>query len=98
MATRWLTYTLQFASNSGFTANAQPFTALASPTSFSGVALNVNRYVRVVASDGKATTPSGAAQVKMGNVLEFKSNPINRSTMPVSCRVMTDWTVVDGAS
>jgi hypothetical protein len=93
-----LTYTLQFASDSGFTANLQTFTGSASPISFSGVAKDVSRYVRVIASDGKATTASAAVLIKIGNKLEFNSNPINRDTMPVACRVMLDWTVAEGAT
>jgi hypothetical protein len=93
-----LTYKLQFASNSAFTADLKEFSGSASPISFSAIPLNVSRYVRVVASDGKTTTASTAIQVKMGNVLEFTSDPINRATMPVSCRVMMDWTVADGAT
>jgi hypothetical protein len=93
-----LTYSLQFASDSGFTSNLQSFSGSGSPISFSGVTVNSTRYVRVTASDGKATTASAAVQVKIGNVLEFYSNPVNRPTKPVSCRVMLDWTVADGAS
>ena len=93
-----LSYTLQFATDSGFSAGLKTFSGSSSPISFSGLTLNQTMYCRVVASDGKATTNSTAIQVKIGNVLEFKSNPINRATMPVSCRVMMDWTVSEGAS
>lgn len=93
-----LTYTLQFASNSGFTTDLQSFTSSGSPIAFSDVTLNSTRYVRVVASDGKTTTPSGTVQVKIGNVLEFTSTPINRASKPMSCRVLMDWTVAEGAT
>jgi hypothetical protein len=93
-----LSYTLQFAGDAAFSANLQTFSGSGSPISFSGIPVNTNRYVRVVASDGKAATPGAAVQVKIGNTLEFKSNPVNRATMPVSCRVMTDWTVAEGAA
>jgi hypothetical protein len=93
-----LSYTLQFASDAAFAQNLQSFTGSSSPITFSGLTVNTSRYARVVASDGKATTASAAVQIKVGNVLEFKSNPINRPTMPVSCRVMMDWTVSDGAT
>jgi hypothetical protein len=88
-----LTYKLQFASNSAFTADLKEFSGSASPISFSSLPLNSSRYVRVVASDGKATTASTSIQVKIGNVLEFYTHPEIRSTRPGTAYVLLSATI-----
>ncbi|MCL2856216.1 MAG: hypothetical protein FWE19_00630 [Oscillospiraceae bacterium] len=64
---------------------------------YNGIPLNQARFIRVVANDGNASTPSAAVAVSTGDVLAFRSPPAVWPTQPASVFILLD-KVVDPAA
>lgn len=79
-------YTAQIADDAKFTRNVAAFTGTASPIAYSGLTLNRDYYLRMVATtSGGDTQTSTPLLVHCGDKLEFTTAKLSSAAMPDEC-------------